>query len=128
MKSLREYQKAGSIDAFVDKLFEARQSAHAMHLQSKSYSEHIALDEFYNGLLGQIDGFVEVYQGQYGLISQPNSIKVVTSNPVEYLSELANNMKAARKSLKEDDTHLQNMIDEMITLTYQTVYKLKYLK
>lgn len=46
----------------------------------------------------------------------------------KYISDFADDVKAARKNLDENDTHLQNMLDEIISLAYSTVYKLRYLK
>lgn len=128
MKSYSEF-RSGTAVAIVTTLFEARQTTHALHLLSKSYAEHVALDGFYNGLLDLIDEFIEVFQGQYGLVTQPSSLRVDTkADPVEHVTKMVDAVKKARKDMGEDDTHLQNIMDEIIALSYRTIYKLKFLK
>jgi hypothetical protein len=107
-------------------MFEARQVAHNCHLKSKSFSEHKALNSFYDGLLDLVDEFVETYQGQYGLLGDAEFEVGSVANAVEYLEDCAKLFAVGRDSLK--DSHLQNIMDEVIALTYRTVYKLKFLK
>ena len=37
-------------------------------------------------------------------------------------------MKSRRKAISAEDTHLQNIIDEVVALIYRTLYKLKFTK
>ena len=53
----------------VSKILHSRNQVHIFHLQTKSYAEHIALNEFYDGVLGLFDGLIESYQGKHGIIS-----------------------------------------------------------
>lgn len=116
------------IDKLVAELFAARQTIHALHLQSKDYAEHVALDEFYTDILDLIDEFVEVYQGQYGLVDQAKSITVETdTKPIPYLEKLCETIRKTREELGEYDTHLQNILDEMLSTSYRVKYKLTYL-
>lgn len=129
MKSINEFKAGNKIKGFVGKLFEARQVAHSAHLQTKSYSEHKALGHFYEGLLDLADSFIETYQGQYGIVTGYDSLSVKVPDSIEkYLEDFAGEVKSARKNLDEDDTHLQNMLDEVLGLIYSTLYKVKYLK
>lgn len=129
MKSMNEFKASNKIKGFVSKLFEARQIAHAAHLQTNSFAEHKALNSFYDNLLDLADNFIETYQGQYGIISGYDSIS--SKNPdniANYLSGFAEEVKNTRKNMEESDTHLHNILDEIISLTYSTIYKIKYLK
>ncbi len=132
MKSIQEFKlnisesSNSKISEFVMNLFEARQKAHNFHLKSKSYSEHTALDSYYNGLLGLIDDFTETYQGQYGLLNLNSTISSNEENIISYLKEVAKSTVKVRNSIK--DAHLQNIIDEITSLTYKTIYKLENLK
>lgn len=126
MISLQEYKQSKSVPNLVSKMFEARQIAHNLHLKSKSFSEHEALGGFYDGLLNLVDNFIETYQGQYGLISDYNIQTKDVANTLEYMEDTVKLFAAGRESLK--DSHLQNIMDEIIALTYKTIYKLKYLK
>ena len=40
--------KAGEL---VMRLFHARTTAHVLHLKSRSYAQHVALNEFYDGVV-----------------------------------------------------------------------------
>lgn len=128
MKSINEFRSGSKVKDLVAKFFEARNVAHVAHLQTKSYAEHKALGSFYDGLLGLADTFVETYQGQYGIISGYNSCILESKDILEYMEGFADVVKNGRKSLDQGDTHLHNILDEIMGLTYQTIYKLKNLK
>lgn len=128
MTSIEQYKNSVKIKSFVSKLFEARQVAHNAHLATKSYAQHKALNSFYDDILGLTDTFVETFQGQYGIISGYEEMKVEKeSDIIGYLEDTVNQFKETRNEL-DKDTHLQNIIDEMIGLVYSTLYKLKNLK
>jgi hypothetical protein len=126
MLSLQDYKQSKSVKGLVEKMFEARQVTHNCHLKSKSYSEHKALDEYYTGLLEFLDDFIETYQGQYGLLNGYEISIQSVDNALEYLEDCVKLFAVGRESLK--DAHLQNIMDEIIGLTYKTIYKLKFLK
>lgn len=128
MMSLQDYKNAKDIKHLVAKLFEARQVAHNVHLQTKSYSAHKALDEFYSSLLEFTDDLIETYQGQYGIITGYEKLIVV--EPVgdieSYIEDCAKIFNVAKEGMK--DSHLKNIMEEIIALTYKTLYKLRNLK
>jgi hypothetical protein len=126
MLTLQEYKQSKGVKGLVQKMFEARQVAHNCHLKTKSFAEHEALGKFYEGLLEFVDDFVETYQGQHGLLGDCNFTVESVANATEYLEDCVRLFSVGRDSLKEP--HLQNIMDEVIALTYKTVYKLKFLK
>ena len=126
MLSLQEYKQSKSVKGLVQKMFEARQVAHNCHLKTKSFAEHKALGGFYEKVLGLVDEFVESYQGQYGLLEDCELKVESVSNPTQYLDDCDKLFIVGREELK--DPHLQNIVDEVVALTYRTVYKLKFLK
>ena len=126
MLSLQEYKQSKSVKGLVQKMYEARQVAHNCHLKTKSFAEHKALGGFYEKVLGLVDEFVESYQGQYGLLEDCELKVESVSNPTQYLDDCAKLFIVGREELK--DPHLQNIVDEVVALTYRTVYKLKFLK
>jgi hypothetical protein len=128
MLSLQEYNKSKNVKDMVEKMFEARQVAHNCHLKSKSHSEHVALNEFYDELLSKIDEFVETYQGQYGLLSDYEIQTSAVNDVVSYLEDCAKIFSIGRDAMKGSDSHLKNILDEAVGITYRTVYKLKFLK
>jgi DNA-binding ferritin-like protein len=128
MMSLQDYKNAKDVKHLVAKLFEARQVAHNVHLQTKSYSVHKALNKFYDELLDFVDSFVETYQGQYGILTGYEKLIVVepVSDIETYIEDCAKIFNVAKEGLK--DSHLKNIMEEIIALTYSTLYKLKNLK
>lgn len=129
MISLNEFKNAGNISAVFSRLFNMRDTAHYAHLRTKSYSQHKALNSFYDAILDLTDTFIETYQGQYGL--QKFEIPSVSSSDIDivkYLEDSAQFMTEAHSALEKKDTHLHNVLDEIVALIYQTLYKLKNLK
>ena len=128
MISLQDYKNSKDIRGLIAKLFESRQVAHNVHLQTKSYSKHKALNEFYDEILGLSDELIETYQGQYGIVTGYDTmINIETVTDVEaYLEDCAKIFISAKEGLK--DSHLKNIMEEIISLTYRTLYKLKNLK
>lgn len=129
VKDIKE--EVSFISLFVARLFEARQVTHVLHLQTKSYAEHKALDEFYNGILELADEFIETYQGEHGIIKNYPVLSTQVGNSgdaIAYLDGFATDLKKSHSNIKEEDSHLDNIIDEMTALTYRTLYKLKNLK
>ena len=55
---------------FVGLLFLGRDVAHSVHLNTRSFSKHMALNTFYDEIVGLADSFAEAYQGRHGLIGQ----------------------------------------------------------
>jgi DNA-binding ferritin-like protein len=116
-------------------LLHSRTQAHSFHLGVKgvgSFSAHSALQLYYLNITGLVDGLVEAYQGQYGLIKlQPvsgldtnNDIK----NVIAYFDKLIAVVAKLRKDEKLQMSWLQNDIDTVVTLLYSTKYKLTNLQ
>lgn len=108
-------------------LFLARDVTHSVHLNTRSYAKHKALGGFYGKVIDLADDLAETYQGRYGLIG-PITLHSAkkTNNVVEFLEDSLEEIKKARKEY-EDDTALQNIIDEIEGLYLSTLYKLKFL-
>lgn len=114
---------------FVGHLFLARDVAHSVHLNTRSYAKHKALQEFYEGVVGLADDFAEAYQGRHGLIG-PVSLQSAkkTGNIIEFLQDSLAEIEANRfKFCEEKDSAIQNIIDEVVALYLSTLYKLKFL-
>ena len=128
-------KEGGDVVKFFSKLFESREMAHIYHLTVKgemgSHAAHLALNEYYDGILGFIDEMIEVYQGQYGIIEGYETIdtsETQSKDKIDYFEELVKQIREDRKSINSEDTHIHNIVDEAIALMYKTLYKLKYNK
>lgn len=112
-------------------LLHSRTQAHSFHLGQRgvgSFSAHLALGEYYNSIGGIVDGLVEAYQGQYGLIKLQPVSGLDTNNDVKNVISYFDKLIAAVAKLRQDEklqmSWLQNDIDNIVTLLYSTKYKL----
>lgn len=114
---------------FVGALFLARDVAHSVHLNTRSYAKHVALNAFYDGIIDHADAFAEAYQGRYGLIGPISLMSAKkTTNIVEFLeSSLAEIEEMRYKVCEKTDTPIQQLIDNIVELYLTTLYKLKFL-
>ena len=114
---------------FVGLLFLARDVAHSVHLNTRSYSKHKALRGFYDNVIDLADNFAEAYQGRHGLMG-PISLQSAkkTTNIIDFLQNQLEEIEADRyKICDETDSAIQNIIDEIIALYLSTLYKLRFL-
>jgi hypothetical protein len=114
---------------FVGHLFLARDVAHSVHLNTRSYAKHKALGSFYDKVVDLADSFAEAYQGRHGLIG-PISLQTAKKNGniVEFLQDSLDEIEANRyKICDEDESAIQNIIDEIVALYLSTLYKLRFL-
>lgn len=114
---------------FVGMLFLGRDVAHSVHLNTRSFAKHMALQGFYEGIVDLADKFAEAYQGKHGLIGPVSLMSAKkTSNIVEFLQDQMDEIEAERyKVVDKDCTALQNIIDEIVGLYLSTLYKLRFL-
>ena len=114
---------------FVGTLFLARDVSHSVHLGTRSFAKHSALNEFYDGIVDLADKFAEAYQGRHGLIGPITLMSAKkTGNIIEFLEDsLADIEKMRYDVCKKDDTPLQNIIDEIVGLYLSALYKLRFL-
>ena len=113
----------------VCQLLHSQTQVHIFHLGTKSYSEHKALQGYYEGIDALTDGLVESYQGKYGLLNNYKSYKTQSyknkNQVLKYFTGLLNTIEEKRDCC--DDTYIQNQIDTVQELMYSTMYKLKFL-
>ena len=109
--------------------------AHIFHLQVKAEMgsgwEHDALNNFYTEILEFTDDLIETYQGQYGIVEGYEIIDTSATGQIkslEYLNKTVDFIRSERKIISAEDTHLHNIIDEIVALFYKTIYKLTNLK
>ena len=108
--------------------FHARTNAHVLHLQTRSYAAHKALNEFYDEIVDLADSFAEAYTGSYGLIEFPETPYEPHTDALKLLDEMDEVVDSARDALAKGDTHLMSTLDEITALVASTRYKLRFLK
>ena len=114
---------------FVGMFFLARDVTHSVHLNTRSYAKHKALQKFYENIIDLADNFAEAYQGRNGMIGAitlQSSKK--TANDTEFLEDQLEDIEKYRYEVcGKDDSALQNLIDAIVELYLSTLYKLKFL-
>jgi high-affinity Fe2+/Pb2+ permease len=125
-----ESKSSSGFKDMVSILLHSQTQVHIFHLQTKSYSEHKALQGYYEGIDALVDGLIESYQGKYDVITQYNSIKnedyKSNEQVIKYFKALDTMIEKNRKGVKE--SFIQNQIDTVQELINSTVYKLRFLK
>jgi DNA-binding ferritin-like protein len=116
-------------------LLHSRTQAHSFHVGVKgvgALSAHLALGHYYDTIGGIVDGLVEAYQGQYGLIKLQPVSGLDTNNDIKNIIAYFVKLIAAVEKLRQDKklqmSWLQNDIDTVVTLLYSTKYKLENLQ
>ena len=110
-------------------LFLGRNVAHSVHLTTRSYSKHVALNTFYDSIIDHADAFAEAYQGRHGLIG-PIAIPAAkkTTNIIEFLQNQLEEIEKCRyEVVDKSDSSLQQLIDNIVELYLTTLYKLRFL-
>ena len=115
------------MEQLIARIFAARSFAHEIHLQTYSHAEHEATQAFYEGVVGLADDLAETYQGASGKplsplppVSQPKADSLAA-----YLRTEANWIAANRNAIAGGYTAVENQIDEVLALYYQTLDRLR---
>ena len=111
------------VEDFVARMFAVRDAAHKAHWSAKgpgSYAQHVALGEFYEGLVGPVDNYIETYQGYYGLIFPQKDILKQIQADAKWLGENCD-------AICKENAALENIFQEIEAHFAKTYYKLKFL-
>lgn len=113
------------IKDLITKSFKARNTAHANHWTTNSFSQHEALGEFYEDLIGVLDKYVEAYQGTFGQLEQaPDQVDDIA----KFLRKDMLWLNANRKEIARGVPALENILDEMVAVYMKTLYKVENLR
>jgi hypothetical protein len=115
---------------YVALLFLGRDLAHRVHLKTRSYAEHKALNEFYDEIVDKADDFAEAYQGRYNeILDIPLMANDKKGTIADVLEGQMKWIEDNRESIcPRTETALHNIIDEAVGLYMSTIYKLRFLK
>lgn len=109
-------------------LLHSATNTHLLHLQSRSFSQHMALGTYYDEVVELIDSLIEAYQGKNSTIVQyPNIYYPPIDDALTELTNISLYVQSNR-SIVGADTELQNITDEIQQLIDSTIYKLTFLK
>jgi hypothetical protein len=109
-------------------LFHSGTNTHLLHLQSRNYSQHKALQKFYESIIDLVDSLVEAYQGKnQTIVEYPAGYKPPVSDALTELKSISDYV-IANRGIVGNDTELQNITDEIQQLIDSTIYRLTFLK
>lgn len=111
---------------FAATLLHSATNTHFFHWETDSFSKHMALGAYYDGIVDLVDQFVEAYMGKYGKITKFPNVYHQPKEPISYIESLIRFVGEARQDLPQD-SELQNLIDEIADLLNSTAYKLRFL-
>jgi len=104
-------------------------AGHIHHLGTDSYSQHMALGDFYVELDKRADKFMEAYQGRYSKIIFAEKALFLGENGLELVQYICDQIEYYRNGVGfPQDSELQNIVDELLDLADSTKYKLRFLK
>ena len=104
-------------------------AGHIHHLGTDSYSQHMALGDFYVELDKRADKFIEAYQGKKSKIIFAEKALFLGENGLELVQYICDQIESYRKMPGfPQDSELQNIVDELLDLADSTKYKLRFLK
>ena len=107
-------------------LMMSRTYSHMAHLNTPSYAKHIALNDFYDALVGHTDIIAEASQGLWGKLDIPYvELKGDVSSPVKSLKSHLMMLENLAKGCEH--RALNAIFDDIIILYLSTIYKLQEL-
>jgi hypothetical protein len=115
---------------YVSLLFLARDLAHRVHLKTRSFSEHMATNTFYNEIIGSADDFAQQFEGCYGiLLDIPLMANEHKGTLLDVLEKHTKWIEDNREKIcPRTNTALHNVIDEAVGIYNQALYHLRFLK
>lgn len=117
------------IDELIQRVITVRDQAHLAHWSTKSFSEHMALGDFYDGVISSLDNLVENYQGYKGLVK---NIKIkafeTPDNILDTLKEDVKWINENRDKISYKIPSLANILDDLTSVYTKAIYKITNLK
>lgn len=117
------------MEMLIAHIFMVRNAAHLAHWKTDSYSKHKALGKLYEAVINLLDDLVEASMGAAGVIGDVPEMKVVQE--MDILDLLRDEVVWLEKNKPEccrNISALENILEEIVALYLQTIYKLENLR
>lgn len=112
---------------FVARCRAAATAMHFFHLITPSYAAHVAAQGFYDGIIPLMDAVAEDMIGRFGRFEGFPNVKESSIDGLQICGNLTKWLDANR-ALMGEYSEIQNGIDEVLSLTNSTAYKLRELR
>lgn len=116
------------IEQLIARVFHTRNVAHWSHWRTKSYAEHQALGDFYDGVIDALDPLVEAYQGAYDLVGTIPSPDSKGGDVLALLENDAAWIEENHETICRGNRAVANLIDGVTGTYLSAIYKLRNLK
>lgn len=116
--------------AFAELLMLTVSTAHLWHFKTKSFAQHTAFGDFYTGLNDLADNYIEADMGVNGLITDTGNSHAYLplASAIEALKVFKESIKSMRDMQESSGNNgLVAILEEIMSLTDSTLYKLTYL-
>lgn len=113
------------IEELIDKTFHIRDASHIAHWKTKSYSEHMALGDYYEDIIEKIDELIEAYQGTFGIIGK---VQEQDTDIAKSINDMIIWLNENRSEIGRNVASIENIVDELTALNMRTLYKLENLR
>ena len=123
--------KFDNVKDFFSFMIDVPSVAWRFHLSTDSYSEHMALDDFYDEMQELVDSLIEAYQGKFEKFGYIEPVEYeVGKDAVSFLEGLLSTISdiEEKETVFAENDELQSDIDDIVSLIDSTLYKLKNLK
>lgn len=126
-----EKQAAKKLD--ITKILSISANIKALHVKTKRYSQHMALDQAFSDLNESVDSFNEIVQGYYlmkdgsrlPLENATISFKLPEDDKVmEAVKSLYKEFKSASDPLTDNQSPLVSAQDDVLNCFHQLIYRL----
>lgn len=119
------------IEQLIGRVFYARNLAHFEHWRAKgdgSFAKHMALGEFYDGVIDALDPLVEAYQGAFELIGNIPAPDTVGNDVLSVLEDDAGWIEEHHEDVCKGNRAVANLLDTVTGVYLSTIYKLRNLR
>lgn len=118
------------VEELISRVFFTRNVAHFEHWQANGvggYARHMALGDFYTGVIEALDTLVEAYQGANSLVGAIPTPKTKATDILKILVEDADWIEENHESICKGNRAVANLVDGVTAVYLTTIYKLRNL-
>jgi len=119
------------IEQMISRVFYARNLAHFAHWRAKgegSFAKHVALGEFYDGVIDTIDPLVEAWMGAYDLIGAIPVPEEMEKDILKCLESDAEWIEKNHDKICKGNRAVGNLVDTVTSVYLSAIYKLRNLR
>ena len=96
------------------------------HLKTDKYSNHMALNDFYEEMPEKIDALIEAWQADNDIVDDYKNVLDEDLDALQYMEALKQHTLDGRELMTSPE--LESLCDDILALIDSTIYKLKHLK